>query len=128
MHQVYSAGGSAAWGPEQALGPLVTTQRWPGNQILMNPYGTIHFATASEQIAQREVCLHGFTVDFKHLHENIDCLVGLFVQQIIQTPEIGRRPVVSGRFPGFAAALCSQPAGSGGNGVTNGTLLAYSVR
>ena len=60
-----------------------------GHQALVHTNRPVGFATASKQIAQGKVQLDGFGVDLHDLDEGVDRLVGLLVEEEIQTTKIG---------------------------------------
>src|SRR5579871_2202262 len=57
----------------------------------MKANGTIHLAATSKQITQCQVRFDRVTVVFGQLEENLDCLVLLFIEQVIKATEIVRR-------------------------------------
>ncbi len=50
----------------------------------------IHFASATEQVAQRQMGFHRVAVVFGQLEEDLDRLVLLLVEQVIQAAKIVR--------------------------------------
>ena len=59
------------------------------DQILVHADRALDFAAAAEQAAQREVQLDGLRIDLDHLDERFDGLVGLLVDEKVETPEVG---------------------------------------
>ena len=68
----------------------------PIGKVLMHTDRTIGLAPAPEQIAQCEVQLDRFRVETHHVDEGIDGLVGLLVEQEVQTAEVRVRQLPRG--------------------------------
>ena len=76
-------------------------------QVFVHAHGALVFATAAEQVAQREVQLGGVGVVLHGLDEGVDGLVLLLVEQEVQAAEVGL-----GVAPVFDAQLAQvQPRG-----------------
>ena len=74
-------------------------------QVLMHPHRALKLASAAEQIAQREMQLAGVGVVLHGLDESVYGLVGLLIEQQVQTFEIG-----FGRLPVGAPPLAQVDA------------------
>ena len=61
----------------------------PRQQVFMNAHGTFIFAAPAKQVAQRKVQFRGVGVVLDRFNEGVDCLILLFIEQEIQTLEIG---------------------------------------
>ena len=78
----------------------------------MDANGPVDLAAAPKQVAEREVGLDGFALDLEHLQEHLDGLVGLFVEQIVEAPDVAR-PELGRRS--WSGAACQIPARGGGD-------------
>ena len=82
----------------------------------MQADGAVHFAAATEQMAQRELRLDRVLVDFGDLQEDFDRLVLLLVEQVVQASEVS---IGQARNPRAALDLATSTTGkpaSGGSG------------
>ena len=70
------------------MAALLMIHRELRDQILMNSDCAIDLATAAVQVAERQMRFHVDIVDFQNVDEHLDRLVGLLVQQVIQTTEV----------------------------------------
>ncbi len=77
------------------------------HQPLVQTNGAIDFATAAEQVAQRDLGLEGFLVQLGDMQEQLDRLVRLLVEQVVQAAEISARQAAD---LGIAMALTAAPA------------------
>ena len=74
-------------------------------QVLVHAHGTLVFAAAAKQVAQREVQFRGVGVVLHRLDEGVDGLVLLLVQQEVQAAKVGL-----GRLPVLDAQLAQVQA------------------
>ena len=59
------------------------------DQVLVHADRSVGFAATTEQVAQGEMQLDRFRIDFRCLEKRLDGAIGLFVEQEIETLEIG---------------------------------------
>src|SRR3546814_9931194 len=77
----------------------------------------VDLATPAEKMPQRNLGLEGVLVQLRDVQEQLDRLVGLFVEQVVQAAEIGRRqPADLGVAVALAAAPADDPAAERGHG------------
>ena len=62
----------------------------PFHQRLVQADGAVDLAAAPEQVPERDLGFEGFLVQFGDVQEQLDRLVGLFVQQVVEAAEIRR--------------------------------------
>jgi len=55
----------------------------------MHANRAIHLTTPTKQAAECQVQLHGIRIDLDQLHQHFGRLVGLFVQEVVETLTIG---------------------------------------
>ena len=55
----------------------------------MHAHGTVVFAAAAKQVAERKVQLGGVRVVLNRLDEGVDGLILLLVEQVVQALEVG---------------------------------------
>ena len=72
----------------QSLISLLCGKIWPRYYVLMNSDRSVHLAAPPKQAAQGEVSFDRLVVDPDHAQEMLECLVGLLVQQKVQTFEV----------------------------------------
>ena len=80
------------------------------DQVLVYPDGAVGLATAAEQVAQRKMQFYGFGIDTRRLDERLDRLVGLLVEQKIQSLEVGARQSARFQQQVFDVNACRNPA------------------
>ena len=73
---------------EQRLMPLRVAQRRPRQQVLVDANRALHLAAPSEEMAEREVRFQRLVVDFRHLNEELERLVGTPVQDEVQAADV----------------------------------------
>ena len=78
---------------EHRDGFFLLAQIRPRDQMLMHADRAIDLAAATEQIAEREMRLDRVAIELGELQEHFDRLVGLLVEQIVQSAEIARSTV-----------------------------------
>src|SRR3546814_19940217 len=71
------------------------------------PYTTLFRSTPTEKMPQCNLGLEGVLVQLRDVQEQLDRIVGLFVEQVVQAAEIGRRHPAD---LGVAVALDAAPA------------------
>src|SRR3546814_4822388 len=81
------------------------------HQPLVQADRAVDLATPAEKMPQRNLGLEGVLVQLRDVQEQLDRLVGLFVEQVVQAAEIGRRqPADLGVAVALAAAPADDPA------------------
>jgi len=50
--------------------------------------GLVNLAPAAKQVAKRQVRLGGLGIDLGEFEKDLDGLVGLLVEQVVETPEV----------------------------------------
>src|SRR3546814_12458830 len=87
------------------------------HQPLVQADRAVDLATPAEKMPQRNLGLEGVLVQLRDVQEQLDRLVGLFVEQVVQAAEIGRRqPADLGVAVALAAAPAADPAAELGPG------------
>ncbi|MCY1554473.1 hypothetical protein D9M68_910470 [compost metagenome] len=77
-----------------------------GQEVLVHPHRAVVVAPAAKQIAQREMQFGGVRVALHRFDEGVDGLVLLFIEQVVQSAEIG-----FGCLPAFHAPLAQVETG-----------------
>src|SRR5690606_25986632 len=67
---------------------LCLAQCRPRDQVLMHAYRAVHLAPAAKQMTQREMGLERLVIDLRHLHEELEGLVRLTVQNEVQPADV----------------------------------------
>ena len=95
---------------EQRLHLLRIAEVGPLHQPLVQADRAIHLAAPAEQMAERHLRFERVLVEFGDVQEQLDRLVGLFVEQVIEAAEIGRRQATDlGVAMALAAAAADHP-------------------
>src|SRR3546814_1145604 len=76
---------------QQRLHLLLVAQVRALHQPLVQADRAVDLATPAEKMPQRNLGLEGVLVQLRDVQEQLDRLVGLFVEQVVQAAEIGRR-------------------------------------
>ena len=58
----------------------------PRQKILVDADSALDFTTPPEEMTQRKVRLQRVIVDLGHAHEQFQCVIGLAIQDEVQTP------------------------------------------
>src|SRR5690606_14092248 len=82
------------------------------DQALVQADGAVDLAAAAEQVAQGQLGLEGFLVQFGDVQEQLDRLVGLLVEQVVQAAEVGAgKPADLGVTVALPSPAADHPAG-----------------
>ena len=95
---------------QQGIGALRFAEGGAGYEVLVDANRAIHFTALAKQIAYRQVNLDRVAVHLQHAHEAFDGLVGLFVEQVVEAPEVVGRQVWHLAVVGRDFALGEHPS------------------
>src|SRR5258706_7315046 len=89
---------------------LLGHQIRPLEQVFVHADGALHFAAAAEQAAECEVQFYSLRIDLYDLDKGLDSLVGLLVEEEIESLEIRQRQCAGFGYPLLDVDARSKPA------------------